>query len=133
MIAIPIDTYIDSSKSETESSKLFGNVKMFALYKPQTESFSFVKNDGSGNGIESAKFLKNSGATEVVYSFMGDGPFNELSKSDITVYYIGKEPMKLSKIVEGISLDKFIKVDTSNASTYLDPGTATENCNCGCS
>ena len=37
---------------------------------------------------------------------------------------------KSSKKIEEKS---FVKVESSNASTYLDPGTATENCECGCS
>lgn len=129
MIAIPID----SQGSDMKSSKLFGNVDMFALYKESDKSFTFINNDASGNGIKTAKFLKESGATKTVYSYMGDGPFKELDKSGVDVYYIGKDPMGLSEIVNNIQEEKFIKLDASNASTYLDPGTATENCTCGCS
>lgn len=128
MIAIPIDSH----GSDIKSSALFGNVDMFALYKEDENSFTFIKNDASGNGIKTAKFLKDKGATQTVYSYMGDGPFNELNKSGITVFYIGKEPVGLSEIVASIQEDKYIKVDSTNASTYLDPGTATENCTCGC-
>lgn len=128
MIAIPID----SQGIEVKSSKLFGNVDMFALYKIDEKSFSFIENSASGNGIKTAKFLKESGATKTVYSYMGDGPFKELHKAGVDVFYIGKEPMGLSEIVDSIKTEKFIKVDPSNSSTYLDPGTATENCECGC-
>jgi len=128
MIAIPID----SRGSDIKSSKLFGNVDMFALYKEDEHSFTFIKNDASGNGIKTAKFLKELGTTKTVYSYMGDGPFHELSKSGVDVYYIGKEPIGLSEIVTAIQAQKYIKVDATNASTYLDPGTATENCTCGC-
>ncbi|MBN2816535.1 MAG: NifB/NifX family molybdenum-iron cluster-binding protein [Campylobacterales bacterium] len=129
MIAIPID----SQGSDIKSSILFGNVDMFALYEEKEKSFSFVKNDGSGNGIKTAKFLKEKGATKAVYSFMGDGPFKELNKSGISVFYIGKEPMGLAEIVNEFQNNKFVKVDALNATQYLDPGTATENCTCGCS
>lgn len=129
MIAIPID----SQGSDVKSSKLFGNVDMFALYNEGEKSFSFIKNSASGNGIKTAKFLKESGASKTIYSYMGDGPFKELDRSGISVYYIGKEPMGLSEIVAFLKEEKFIKVDASNASTYLDSGTATENCTCGCS
>ena len=129
MIAIPID----STGTDTKSSKLFGNVDMFALYTPENSSFKFIKNDASGNGIDTAKFIKDAGATSTVYSFMGDGPFNELNKSGVDVFYIGKEPMFLSEIVKNVEEKTFVKLDSSNAPTYLDPGTATENCECGCS
>jgi len=128
MIAIPID----SASVDIKSSILFGNVDMFAIYQPKEKSFKFIHNDGTGNGIKTAKFLKESGVTSTVYSFMGDGPFKELSKSGVDVFYIGKEPMGLSEIVNSLDEKLFIKVDASNASTYLDPGTATENCECGC-
>jgi len=129
MIAIPID----SQGSDVKSSALFGNVDMFALYKEDENSFTFITNDASGNGIGTAKFLKDQGATKTVYSYMGDGPFKELSSSGVSVYYIGKEPIGLSEIVTSLQENKYIKVDSSNATTYLDPGTATENCTCGCS
>jgi len=128
MIAIPID----SKGIEVKSSKLFGNVDMFALYKRDEKSFSFIENSASGNGIKTAKFLSDNGVTKTVYSYMGDGPFKELHRSGIDVFYIGKEPMGLSEIVDSVLTENFIKVNPSNSSTYLDPGTATENCECGC-
>ncbi len=129
MIAIPID----ETSADVKSSKLFGNVAMFAIYEPEDKSFQFVKNREAGNGIRTAKFLKEVGATSIVYSFMGDGPFKELHKSGIDVFYIGKEPMQLSKIVTNLQENIFTKVDPTNATIYLDPGTATQNCECGCS
>lgn len=129
MIAIPID----SQGIDIKSSKLFGNVDMFALYKETDKSFTFIENSACGNGIKTAKFLKKSGVRRTVYSYMGDGPFKELSKNEIDVFYIGKEPLGLSEIIKSLLKDEFIKVDVSNSSTYLDPGTATENCTCGCS
>lgn len=129
MIAIPID----SQGIDIKSSKLFGNVDMFALYKEQDKSFTFIENSASGNGIKTAKFLKDNGVKRAVYSYMGDGPFKELDKSNIDVFYIGKESLGLSEIVKSLNQNEFVKVDTSNSFTYLDPGTATENCECGCS
>jgi predicted Fe-Mo cluster-binding NifX family protein len=129
MLAIPID----SADLKSKSSKLFGNVNMFAIYKEKEDSFSFIENSAAGNGIKTAKFLKDNGATQTVYSYMGDGPFKELDKSGVDVFYIGKEPLELSQIVESIKDETFTKVTAANASTYLDPGTATENCTCGCS
>lgn len=129
MIAIPIDAV----QEDTKSSILFGNVAMFALYDAANNTFKYVKNDGAGNGIKTAKFIKDCGATTTIYSYMGDGPFKELSKNDVAIFYIGKEPLKIANIVKYIDKELFIKVDSSNASTYLDPGTATQNCECGCS
>lgn len=126
MIAIPVD----SASIDAKSSKLFGNVKMFAIYKPKEEVFFFLQNKESGNGIQTAKLLKRWDVKSVVYSYMGNGPFSELNKDDIDVYYIGKEPMGLSDIVKKIGENSFIKVDADNASTYLDPGTTSQNCEC---
>lgn len=128
MIAIPID----SASTDVKSSALFGNVDMFAIYETATKSFKFIDNEASGNGIKTAKFLHDKGVTTTVYSYMGDGPFNELSKNSVDVFYIGKEPIGLSEIIQNLQENKFTKVDSTNASTYLDPGTATENCTCGC-
>lgn len=129
MIAIPIDV----ESLDEKSSKLFGNVELFAIYKTQDKDFVFLKNTEAGNGVKTAKLLKTWNVTDTVYSYMGDGPFNSLMKDNINVHYIGKEPMEISDIVEKVQSSSFIKVDKSNSSTYLDPGTATENCECSCS
>lgn len=128
MIAIPVD----STGEDVKSSKLFGNVEMFAIYKPNDDEFFFIKNKEAGNGIKTAKLLKNWDVESVVYTHMGDGPFKTLNKDNIDVYFIGKEPMKLKEIVKGMKENSFIKVDTSNSDTYLDPGTGSGNCECGC-
>ncbi|MBU0720121.1 NifB/NifX family molybdenum-iron cluster-binding protein [bacterium] len=128
MIAIPVDT----SSIDAKSSKLFGNVNYFALYNSNEDSFLFVKNEASGNGIKTAELLKDLNVQKVVYSYMGDGPFNTLLKNAIEVYFIGKEPLGLESIVKSVKEDSYIKVDSSNAATYLDPGTNTGNCECGC-
>jgi predicted Fe-Mo cluster-binding NifX family protein len=128
MIAIPID----SMSLDAKSSRLFGNVNYFAIYEPEEKTFEFLKNSESGNGIKTAKFLHNSNVTTTVYSYMGDGPFKSLNKNSVDVYYIGKEPMKLHDIIQKIEDGSFTKVETHNASTYLDPGTSSENCECTC-
>lgn len=128
MIAIPID----KASIDSKSSKLFGNVDMFAIYEPEDERFFFIKNKESGNGVETAKLLKKWEVNSVVYSYMGDGPFKRLDEDDINVYYIGKEPLPLVDIVKNVQMNNFIKVDSSNSSTYLDPGTMTGSCDCGC-
>ena len=129
MLAIPIDSVSVNSKS----SPLFGNVKMFALYKPMEDKFIFIKNQASGNGIETAKLLKKWKVNSVVYSYMGDGPFKQLTEDKIDVYYLGKESLGLSEIIKKLHSNTFVKVNTNNASNYLDSGTASQNCECACS
>jgi predicted Fe-Mo cluster-binding NifX family protein len=129
MIAIPVDT----ASMDAKSSKLFGNVPAFALYSDEEQAFQFVPNNGKGDGIATALLLADLSVTSVVYSYMGDGPFGVLEREGIDVYYLGKEPMALSSIIDGIGTDNFVKVDGGNAVTYLDPGTASGSCGCGCS
>lgn len=129
MIAIPVDTTNFGIKSST----LFGNAPIFALYDKEKKTFLLKENTGCGNGIKTAKTLQSWGVNSAVYSFLGDGPFNTMHKDGIDIYYIGKEPIGLQEIVDGLHKDTFIKVDTHNASTYLDPGTHAGNCECGCS
>ena len=128
MIAIPVD----SASPGVKSSKLFGNVGLFAIYNPVEETFFFVRNQEAGHGIKTAEQLKKWDVERVVYSYMGDGPFGVLSKEGVDVYYIGKEPMPLFEIVEGVKGERFVKVEEANAASYLDSGTATGMCGCGC-
>lgn len=129
MLAIPVDIEMLGAKS----SLLFGNASVFALYDPVSGSFDFRTNPGRGNGIETAKALKAWNVEKVAYSFLGDGPFNAMQEDGIDVYYMGENPMTLGDVVKGIEASAFVKVDASNAKTYLDPGTATGDCRCGCS
>lgn len=129
MLAIPVDIQQFSAKS----SLLFGNVSDFAIYDEKKKSFEFRRNPGCGNGIKTAETLKKWNIQNVVYSFLGDGPFNTMIKNGINVYHVGKKSMSLEDIVKGLNENKFVKVNSSNASTYLDPGTNTGNCECGCS
>ncbi len=129
MLAIPVDIKMLGAKS----SLLFGNASVFALYDPVSKVFDFKTNPGCGNGIETANALKSWNVKKVVYSFLGDGPFNALIDDGVEVYYIGAEPMTLGKVVEGLGENAFTKVDAVNASEYLNPGTDSGNCQCGCS
>lgn len=129
MIAIPVDT----DNFGIKSSKLFGNAPSFALYDLVEKQFIFKENTECGNGIKTAKILQSWGVKSVVYSYLGDGPFKTMEKDGINIYYIGKDPIGLTEIVNGIKENTFTKVDSSNSLTYLDPGTKSENCQCGCS
>lgn len=129
MIAIPVD----SATPGVKSSGLFGNVPMFAVYRPDEEDFFFVRNPGCGDGIATAKALSGWQIDTVVYSHMGNGPYGAIEKEGVGIYFIGKEPMALRSIVDGLQSGAFVKVDAANAQDMLDPGTATGNCGCGCS
>jgi len=129
MVAIPVD----KASMDVKSSKLFGNVSAFALYKSDENAFHFVPNNGKGDGVATARLLAELSVTSVVYSFMGNGPFDVLAQEGIGVYYLGKEPLALSTIIEGLETDNFVRVDAANAVSYLDPGTPAGNCQCGCS
>ncbi len=128
MIAIPID----KMNSESKSSKLFGNVNYFALYNPDDKALSFIQNTASGDGVKTAELLNESQATRVFYSYMGNGPFSSLQDNGIEVYYLGKEPLELDEIIKLNDKEVFTKVTRDNAKTYLDPGTQTGDCQCGC-
>lgn len=128
MIAIPVDT----NNFGIKSSKLFGNAPSFALYDTDQREFTFKENTGCGNGIKTAETLHSWGVKSVVYSYLGNGPFNSMEKDGIDIYYIGKESIGIAEIVDGLKENTFTKVDTGNADTYLDPGTNSENCECGC-
>ena len=129
MLAIPVDSELQSTKS----SLLFGNVSFFALYNEKENAFQFRENPGCGNGIKTAQALKSWNVKKVIYSFLGDGPFKSMIKDGIDIFHIGKKGISLEEIVRGLGENRFIQVNTSNASQYLDPGTASGTCQCGCS
>ncbi|MDM5270896.1 hypothetical protein PGH07_01745 [Sulfurovum sp. zt1-1] len=129
MLAIPVDIEFLSARS----SLLFGNASVFAIYNENDNTFDFRKNPGCGNGIKTAEALKSWNVKQVVYSFLGDGPFQRMIKDGIDIYHVGKERMPLGEIVKGLKENLFIQVVPSNASDYLDPGTTSGDCQCGCS
>lgn len=129
MLAIPVDIEFLSARS----SLLFGNASVFAIYNENENSFDFRENPGKGNGIKTAEALKEWDVKKVVYSFLGDGPFNTMMKYGMDIYHVGKERMALSEILEGLDEERFVQVIPANASQYLDPGTSSGDCQCGCS
>ncbi len=129
MIAIPVDT----NNFGIKSSNLFGNAPSFALYDLTEKQFIFKENTQCGNGIKTAQLLNSWGVKSVVYSYLGDGPFKTMEKEGMDIYYIGKEPIGLTEILKGLIDNAFTKVDSSNAQTYLDPGTNSGSCECRCS
>lgn len=129
MIAIPVE----SAHPETMSTKLFGNAPYFALVDNNGRERSIVANGGCGNGIKTAHFLHDQGATSAVYGFLGDGPFHVMVREGMEVFWLGKETMSLDQAIDAALSGTLIQVTTENCTTYLDPGTAAGACECGCS
>jgi len=128
MIAIPIESNSDNPMS----TKLFGNAKFFALVDPKNKHYTVIPNEGCGNGIKTANYLLEQGATSALYGFLGDGPFHVMVRDGISVYWLGKETMALSNAIDAALSESLIQVTPENADQYLDPGTAAGACECGC-
>ncbi|MDD3769359.1 MAG: NifB/NifX family molybdenum-iron cluster-binding protein [Sulfuricurvum sp.] len=129
MIAIPIE----SPEGAPMSSKLFGNAKYFALYDPATDRHTLVSNEGCGNGIKTAAFLLERGATSALYGFLGDGPFHTMIRGGMKVFWLGRKTMRLQEAIRCALKGQLVEVTPDNASLYLDPGTDAGACTCGCS
>src|SRR3989338_3451114 len=128
MLAIPVE----SDSPGTMSTKLFGNAKFFALVDPLTKQSTIISNEGCGNGIQTANYLLENGATSAVYGFLGDGPFHVMVRGGMSVYWLGSETMPLNEAIDVIFTQSLIQVTPENASDYLDPGTAAGACECWC-
>lgn len=128
MIAIPVET----NTLDMMSTKLFGNAKFFALVDPLTKKSTIISNEGCGNGIKTASFLADSGATSALYGFLGDGPFHVMVREGINVYWLGKETMSLDRAIDVALSESLTRVTPENASEFLDPGTNAGACECGC-
>jgi predicted Fe-Mo cluster-binding NifX family protein len=129
MLAVPVD----NARPGLKSSKLFGNAPMFAIYSPAIKQFFVVENGGVGDGMNTARFLKEQGVDSVAYTHLGEGLYNALESDGIDVYYLGKEPLFIYQVIDGVKEGRFVKVEQNNASTYLDPGMPSGSCECGAS
>jgi predicted Fe-Mo cluster-binding NifX family protein len=129
MIAIPVE----SQSTTTMSTKLFGNAQFFALVDPKSKQHTVIANKGCGNGIKTASFLLEQGASSAVYGFLGDGPFHVMVRGGMEVYWLGKEVMPLNEAIDAVICESLVRVTPENADQYLDPGTAAGACECGCS
>lgn len=128
MIAIPVESDI----STPMSTKLFGNAPFFALVDPTSRQHTIIPNEGCGNGIQTASFLLEHGATSAVYGFLGDGPFHVMIRGGMDVLWLGQDTMPLESAIDAALSQNLIQVTPENAQTYLDPGTAAGACECGC-
>lgn len=129
MIAIPVET----DNGTPMSTKLFGNAKFFALVEPKSKDYTIIPNEGCGNGIQTANYLLEQGASSALYGFLGDGPFHVMVRGGMNVYWLGKETMPLDQAIDTALSETLVHVTTENSSLYLDPGTAAGACECGCS
>lgn len=128
MLAIPVET----DESEPMSTKLFGNAKFFALVDPSTKHHTIIPNKGCGNGIQTANYLLEQGASSALYGFLGDGPFHVMIRGGMEVYWLGKETMPLENAIRTAFSECLVRVTPENADLYLDPGTSAGACECGC-
>jgi len=128
MIAIPVET----DTADPMSTKLFGNAQFFALVDPSTNAYKIIPNEGCGNGIKTANYLLEQGASSALYGFLGDGPFHVMIRGGIKVYWLGKETMPLKEAIHTAMSESLVRVTLENSSLYLDPGTAAGACECGC-
>lgn len=129
MIAIPVEY---NQYNEMIPSKLFGNVEFFALYDDTHQKRGLIANTKKGNGIKTAQRLIDYGVHTILYTLLGDGPFKTFMKNKNAVLYMGKEPQSLDTVIAKLKSNQLISVDESNAKEYLDSGTTSQSCECGC-
>ncbi|QDF27618.1 NifB/NifX family molybdenum-iron cluster-binding protein [Halarcobacter anaerophilus] len=125
MIAIPLN-----KSSSTTISDLYGNAPYFALLNPTTGSFTVEENIGCGNGLDTAKFVKDLGVTSTIFFHMGEGVFNYLNENEIKVFSATKMYLSIEDIYRSL-LENSCKIVTKhNCESLLDPGTASCACEC---
>lgn len=125
MIAIPL-----SKDNATTISDLYGNASFFALLDLSSGYFSVVENSGCGNGMDTAKFVKDCGAKGTIFYHMGEGVFNKLEESGVKVYTSLKSYLTIDEIYRKFLNDSFKLVTKENSSTLLDSGTTSCSCEC---
>ena len=120
MIAIPLN-----EQGSTKISDLYGNAPYFALLDMQSGGFKVVKNEGCGDGEDTAKFIINTKATSTLYYHMGEGLFKHLDENSINIYSASKTYVTLEEIYTDFYKQRFKKVTKNNASSLLDAGSCT--------
>ena len=126
MLAIPLD-----SKDSTTLSELYGRAPFFALLDTEVGSFKVIENEVKGKGPKSADFLKEFGVTSTIFYHMGEGVYKSFTKNSMDVYTAEYSHDSIDTIYQNIKSDKYKKLDESNYSKLLDPGSG-ETCTCGC-
>lgn len=126
MIAIPL-----SKKDSTVISDLYGNAPFFALLDMDSGYFSVCENEGCGNGLETASFIKKSGANSTIFYHMGEGIYNSLVKDAVSVFSCSKLYLTIDDIYRKFLGSGCVQVFESNKDRLLDSGTT--SCSCECS
>lgn len=121
MLAIPIDT-----AQSTVISELYGNAPFFAFMDLHTGNFSVVKNEGLGDGEDTAQFIANSKVGSTIFYHMGEGLFNRLNDANVKVYSCAKVAVNLDEIYRNFLQNDFKLLTSANALSLLDSG----NCTC---
>ncbi|WP_321313427.1 NifB/NifX family molybdenum-iron cluster-binding protein [Halarcobacter sp.] len=125
MIAIPLN-----KDNDTTISDLYGNAPYFALLDSKTGTFTVEENSGCGNGLDTAKFVKDAGATSTIFYHMGEGVFKNLYENGIKVFSATKMYLSIEDIYRSI-LDNTSKLVTKdNCESLLDSGTTSCSCEC---
>ena len=120
MLAIPIDT-----AHSTVILELYGNAPFFAFMDLDTGIFSVQKNEGLGDGGDTAKFVAQSGVESTIFYHMGEGLFNRLDENNIDVYSCAKVSVTLDEIYMNFLQDEFKLLTPTNAASLIDAGTCT--------
>ncbi len=126
MIAIPLN-----DKNATTISDLYGNAPHFALLDTVTGSFKVEANKGCGNGVETAKCVKEMGATSTIFYHMGEAIFDFFDNNEVKVYCASKVFLTIEEIYRKVLKNNCKLITAANAETFLDPGTS--SCSCECS
>lgn len=125
MIAIPLD-----ESNSTTISDLYGNAPHFALLDIESGHFKVEQNKGCGNGIDTAKCVKDLGATSTIFYHMGEGVFNFLEENGIKVYSSSKDYLTIEEIYRKVLKNSCKLVTIGNAETLLDSGNTSCSCEC---
>lgn len=125
MLAIPLDK-VDS----TTISELFGNSAYFAFLDEETGDYRVVKNEGCGDGLETAKFLLDQNISNTIFFHMGEGIFNFFQENGLKVYSCVKNYLSIDEIYRQFLSSKCKEVTKSNSTTLLDSGMPSGSCAC---
>lgn len=125
MIAIPLDT-----KEATIISQKYGNAEYFAILDEKVGTHIVIKNNECGNGIKTAKFVKDTGVDSTIFYFMGKGVYDVFAQNSISVYTTEQTHFTIEEIARLVNTNSLKKLDAQNCNELLNSGT--NHCTCGC-